>query len=1007
MKFIRCFIAVLFLSAMSSVADAEQIKAFWPLNEGSGNIVHSKPTDYKGLFEGKGDAVPKWQGAELNFFGNKGYGAVKIPGGGKILSGPVFGVGFEVKPATDKFAGHFICCKHSSTKDGGFYVHYWNAAKKLSFGFADGRKRHVFSATLKKRLKVGVWSTFKAEYNGERFTMTVNGKVVLEKKIPGLIMGTDKTPLYIGNYVRPLKSMFTGSIRNVKLWLPEAARNVKGFVSATQGTPKLDGKLDDAVWEKSKFMGGFVINCDKTRLAKNQTSFALAADKKNLYVAIISNIDPNKPLKSGKNERDAKSFWQDDTVELFLSPWGTDHCIQLAVNPGGSRQDLLLQYQMTRQQQNFNPKWQVATTVGKKQWIAEIAIPYDQIMVPPQGSNGWKFNVCRTDQSQPILTRYSSWGQIPAGAKYKGFADAKLFSSLAGVPAPSYSKKQQKKVISAIRRWGVDKLTATSPFSMIAAAPTMFVPNNMTVPNSILTSSNGKVIMREKNNVRFRFDLPAGVELLTAGTKKGHTYGYYKIIKQQQSVMRNGKKYSRYELAPLYVHWACSTIHLYLKSSLPNASERTMYFSSKWQGGSQPWQPIKLKIMKFPEPGMPRGILASYTWLPMPVADSWPDCIATLAKLGFNTFPFQRFSPKFSTEEIKNMAAEARRYNMKIIAVISPFYGIKMKVAGNSTGANGKPLLGIKDACPAYRGKIYQDNLKRITAFTKLLKPDYVQFDIEKYTLGAHNGETGNCYRCLAVIKASGKQPAEVMTDLGVQIALDLRKSVAAGVTQNPIPDCGIYHTKPGGFVYEGVFNLDKLKKADAMQLAHPVYYNTRPIDAGRTTRKYRKLFKNNKVYPWVTNGYNSSAPPELNYDMTLNVYGSGAGGMYWYGIERIEGADFYYYAKAMEAVNPVSAMLAKSTPFKLDFSASAGVSVSGLRSGNNAVLLVACGKKQTPGGQVTVTLPAKLAGTIWSLPARQAVAKIHSGKATFIFTPAVKGTRAALYYIGTTPPGK
>ena len=65
---------------------------------------------------------------------------------------------------------------------------------------------------------------------------------------------------------------------------------------------------------------------------------------------------------------------------------------------------------------------------------------------------------------------------------------------------------------------------------------------------------------------------------------------------------------------------------------------------------------------------------------------------------------------------------------------------------------------------------------------------------------------------------------------------------------------------------------------------------------------------------------------------------------MYWYGYERIEGADFYYYAKAMESVNPVSELLAKSKAFKLEYSAPKGTRISGLRQGDKGVLLVVCG---------------------------------------------------------------
>lgn len=1009
---IRIICALSILSFCIRLTSSEaQLKLNCPLNEGRGKIINCFPEDFKGLITGDEKALPLWKDRELTFSGTAGYGVIKIIGGGKILSGPVFKISLEVKPTAKNTSGYFITCKAQSTKDGGFYISYWAAGKQLTFGFADGKNKYSFTAELKNPLSLNKWHPVEVEYDGTTLKILLDDNVILSEKKSGLLLAKSLSPLFIGNYTRKIKGMFTGSVRNVKLSVPVISNKIEGVTTVSYGMPQIDGKLNDSVWRKAKFYDNFHINGNSKKRAANPTSFAVAADRKNIYMAIRCAIAPDRALKFKKRNKDDEKIWNDDTIEVFILPWGTDNCIQLAVNPGGSQSDALLQYNLTQRKFEFDPKWQTATSINGKEWITEIALPYEQLLALPNGGNIWKFNICRTDQSQKTpLLKYSSYGKLPSGAEFSGFADDKLFSILAGIPTPDYSAEQKSRVVKAIQKLGVDKICSESPLAMIAAAPFMYIGTNLVAPNVVLTKSgSGTIIMRERAHTRFRFDLPEGISLIYAGINRRAEYGLYDITKLPAPVMHQGKHYTRYELKPVYVHHASNAIPLFLKSSLKAGSETKMYFSAAWAGSSQKWESIPLKSVDFPTPGIPTGIIACYAWIPPAYIKTWPDCINTLAQLGFNMLPLNQWHPGVSDEEMKSMAAKARKAGMKILSVHSPFYDVRFNLDGNSTGTNGKPIPNIKDACPAYRGKLYHDNMKGIEKFVRLVQPDYVQFDIEQYILGAHNALTGVCQRCTQIIKAHPDQKAEdVVSDMGTRMALDLYNSVKHGMRPgSTIPDCGMYHTSPGGFTYQSVFNLDKMLKVNAMQLAHPVYYNYSGFEAGRKTREYRKILGNNRIFPWVTNGWNNYTSPKTNYDMILNVYGSGALGMYWYGLERIEAADFYFYAKAMEVIKPVSDMLAQSEPFKLKYSAPAGIEVTGLRQGNNGIILVAASRKTVPKGNISVELPEYFSGHIWSLPAEKPIAAINSGKAEFKFVPAITGTRTALYYIGKKAPAK
>ena len=134
-------------------------------------------------------------------------------------------------------------------------------------------------------------------------------------------------------------------------------------------------------------------------------------------------------------------------------------------------------------------------------------------------------------------------------------------------------------------------------------------------------------------------------------------------------------------------------------------------------------------------------------------------------------------------------------------------FGQSLRVAG----VIGPSLPGSakgNDLCPSYRGPVYQDELKRLATMAVDAQGEEVTLDIECYGTGAFAGKSGQCKRCNADVRKRGKPAAEAVLDMGSDILHDVHRTISETFTAKglPVPAFGTYHTEPGGFVYQDLF---------------------------------------------------------------------------------------------------------------------------------------------------------------------------------------------------------
>ncbi|MCR4438831.1 MAG: DUF5916 domain-containing protein [bacterium] len=196
------------------------------------------------------------------------------------------------------------------------------------------------------------------------------------------------------------------------------------------GKVRLDGRLDDPVWQVAPLGSDFVqMEPDEGAPATEPTTVQVAYDDEHLYVAVRAfDSEPDK-IRGLLTRRDVAS--PSDWILVAIDSYG-DHrtAFQFGVNPAGTRSDLYRSDDVN-EDPSWDAVWDVAVARDSSGWTAEFCIPFSQLRFP-QGHHRWGFQVGR------IISRKKEtdlWRLIPRNAN----SVVALFGELEGiedVPAP-------------------------------------------------------------------------------------------------------------------------------------------------------------------------------------------------------------------------------------------------------------------------------------------------------------------------------------------------------------------------------------------------------------------------------------------------------------------------------------------------------------------------------------------------------------------------------------------
>ncbi|MCD6219238.1 DUF4091 domain-containing protein [Candidatus Calescamantes bacterium] len=168
-------------------------------------------------------------------------------------------------------------------------------------------------------------------------------------------------------------------------------------------SPVIDGKLDDICWDNALKLTGF--SMPYGGLAKHQTTAFLCYDNKNLYIAFRCEEPKMDKIVAKAKKNDSKDIFGDDEIEIFIG-FAKDYkqYFHFVVNPLGTRWDASVYAPGTglpiRLNTDWNPSWDVKTSLRTKEWIAEMALPWESLGKVPSAGDIWRLNLNRNRRAK-------------------------------------------------------------------------------------------------------------------------------------------------------------------------------------------------------------------------------------------------------------------------------------------------------------------------------------------------------------------------------------------------------------------------------------------------------------------------------------------------------------------------------------------------------------------------------------------------------------------------------
>jgi cellulose/xylan binding protein with CBM9 domain len=187
-------------------------------------------------------------------------------------------------------------------------------------------------------------------------------------------------------------------------------------VSRVKQAPVIDGRATDAAWVAAKPAVGFAL--ESGRRPRHATTVRALYDATKLYLLIECDEPAAGKMLTSVRRRDGH-VWLDDSLDIYLSPFAGRTGMRplyyrFSVNSGGAKFDEM------RRQRRWNAKWPAATSVGKKSWTLEMALPFAAVKsgTPEAGKTRWLVNIVRHRRVKPEEDSYFSRGSTRSLEKY-------------------------------------------------------------------------------------------------------------------------------------------------------------------------------------------------------------------------------------------------------------------------------------------------------------------------------------------------------------------------------------------------------------------------------------------------------------------------------------------------------------------------------------------------------------------------------------------------------------
>ena len=202
--------------------------------------------------------------------------------------------------------------------------------------------------------------------------------------------------------MRPLSRSLPSTLLLSFILLPAAAPSTQAPPSSGESpsfqasrvfeTPKIDGRLDEAVWEGAEPIEGFTQRePDEGAPATEETAVRILYGEEALYVG--ARLRDSEPVTTRLGRRD--DFLDSDWFQVWLDPHlDRQSGAAFWVNPSNVQVDMVL-YNDTWNDWSWDGVWVSETSIDEEGWTVEMRIPYSQLRFPPLEEHVWGFNLGR------------------------------------------------------------------------------------------------------------------------------------------------------------------------------------------------------------------------------------------------------------------------------------------------------------------------------------------------------------------------------------------------------------------------------------------------------------------------------------------------------------------------------------------------------------------------------------------------------------------------------------
>ena len=175
----------------------------------------------------------------------------------------------------------------------------------------------------------------------------------------------------------------------------ETRKSIKA-IKANPHAPKVDGKLDDPIWQSAEFHSDFLQRLPNEGAEPlEKTEVAVVYDENALYVGARLYCNSPEKLRMHLERRDNQGPAEQFIVSID-SYFDRRTGFGFGVNTSGVRFDRYYPEDSEGSADySFNPVWHAHTSVDDKGWIAEIEIPFSQLRFTAKPEQTWGINFNR------------------------------------------------------------------------------------------------------------------------------------------------------------------------------------------------------------------------------------------------------------------------------------------------------------------------------------------------------------------------------------------------------------------------------------------------------------------------------------------------------------------------------------------------------------------------------------------------------------------------------------